>query len=45
LTITSAARNGIATANARMEIVAEASSDGAVRNGSTMYTPMRIRPP
>jgi hypothetical protein len=45
LTITSAARSGIATENATMETLAEASSDGAVRNGCTMYRPMRIKPP
>ena len=45
LTIASAARSGIATANATMQTVADVSSDGAVRNGCTMYTPMRIRPP
>jgi len=45
LTITGAARSGIATANATTENMADVSSDGAVRNGCTMYRPIRIKPP
>jgi hypothetical protein len=41
----SAARSGIATANAMTDTSAEVSSDGATRNGCTMYTPTRIKPP
>jgi hypothetical protein len=41
----SAARSGMATAKARMQILAATSSDPAVRNGCTMNTPIAIRPP
>jgi hypothetical protein len=44
LTITSAARSGTATEKATTQILAERSSDAAVRNGCTMYTPITINP-
>jgi hypothetical protein len=42
-TKTRAARSGIATAKATTQIVADTSSDAAVRNGCTMYTPITIK--
>jgi hypothetical protein len=44
LTITRAARSGMATENATTQILADRSSEGAVRNGCTMTTPMPTRP-
>jgi hypothetical protein len=35
----------MATAKARMQILAATSSDPAVRNGCTRNTPIAIRPP
>jgi hypothetical protein len=35
----------MATENAMTETLAEVSSEGAVRNGCTMYTPSKISPP
>jgi hypothetical protein len=35
----------MATEKATTQILADRSSDAAVRNGCAMYTPMRIRPP
>jgi hypothetical protein len=44
LTITRAARSGMATEKATTQTMADRSSEAAVRNGCTMYTPMRINP-
>jgi hypothetical protein len=45
LTITRAASSGMATAKATTQILAVRSSDGAMRNGCTMYTPIAINAP
>jgi hypothetical protein len=44
VTIKRAARSGMATAKATTQILADTSSDVAVRNGCTMYTPITINP-
>jgi hypothetical protein len=45
LTSTRAARRGMATEKATTQMVADRSSDAAVRNGCTRTTPIPIRPP
>jgi hypothetical protein len=45
LTSVRAASNGIATEKATTQILADASSDAAVRNGCTMTTPTAINAP
>jgi hypothetical protein len=44
LTITRAANSGMATEKATTQTLADRSSDAAIRNGATRYTPMTIKP-
>jgi hypothetical protein len=45
LMTTRAARSGMATEKATTQILADRSSDAAIRNGCTIATPIAINPP